>query len=266
MCTVRFFDFSVGGYTSGSRLALAPEEYLLVIPFAHFRLGSHMLFADPRDLVYYLDFLKGQPDPPPQTEGGSSSRNKEQEALLQKHPWMARALEKKKRPAMPEDEEEEEAQNEEELEVPADLGESVMQRLSLKRPELGQLHEETPCHFDVQFRREYGHRGTGKEADAARGVCLSSAAEFCRTHGLPMSATFCFKDCLGEVGAHRLAQEWCRRMQHLHDAYQREGDQIDWPGTIASYPVDEALEAWVISCDSTYVSQRAAQLMSIMPR
>ena len=264
------FDVRVGGYTSGRRLALAAEEYLYVVPFAGFRLGSSMLFADLTCSMYYLDFLKGQPDPgPAQKEGSSSSRNKEQEALLKKHPWMTRALDRK-RPAKPEEvvepnpevEEEEEEEEEEE----ADLAEVVMQRLSLKHPELAQLHAEKPLHFDVHMRREYGHRGTGKEADAARGVCLSSAEDFCRTHGLSMSATFSFKDCTGEVGAHRLAQEWCRRMHLLHDAYELEGEKIDWHRTIASFQLDADFEAWVTSCDSAYISQRAAQFMAIMPR
>ena len=109
------------------------DEYLYVIPFAKWSLGSPLLLADLRDSVYYMDFLKGQPDPPAQKEGSTSSRNKDQQALLQTHPWLAKALEKKKQ-ATAEDDAEDEEEVEEEPAQLADIAEAVMERISQKRP------------------------------------------------------------------------------------------------------------------------------------
>ena len=256
----------VGGYTSGRKLALAPEEYLYVVPFAGFRLGSPLRFADLTCSTYYIDFLKGQPDPaPPPAEKGSSSRTKEQDALLKKHPWMSKTLERKRLAQL--DEEDEPEPEQEQPEEVADVTEAVMQRLSLIHPELSQLHEEKAKHFEIYLRREYAMRGAGKqEADSARAQALASTADWCRRHGLAMSSTFSFKGCKGAQGAHRLAQQWCRRMQYFFDCHELEGDEIDWPRTIASFQLDADFEAWVTSCDSAYISQRAAQLMAIMPR
>ena len=81
------------------------------------------------------------------------------------------------------------------------------------------------------------------------------------------SATFRFATCGGEVGAHRLAQEWCRRMQHLHDAFQvASAGQLDWAGVCASYSVDESFQAWVSSCGNSQVRTRAEQIASLMPQ
>ena len=55
-----------------------------------------------------------------------------------------------------------------------------------------------------------------------------------------MSATFRFISSGGEQCAHRLAQEWCRRMQHLYDAFQEAGGQCDWVRVIDSFQLDQA--------------------------
>ena len=257
------FDFALGDYTNGRRLALADLEFLHVIPYARWTMGSPFLSADLRDSVYYLDFLKGQPDPPPAKDAASSSRNNEQDALLKAHPWLKTSMEKKRRPT-----EEEEEEEEEEIAPDEDIVQAVMARIALKHPELAELHEQAPCDFHVCWRRDYDHRGSSnEEADAARGVCLSSGQEFCKAHGLNQSATFRFATCGVEVGAHRLAQEWCRRMQHLHDAFQvASAGQLDWAGVCASYSVDESFQAWVSSCGNSQVRTRAEQIASLMPQ
>ena len=148
----------------------------------------------------------------------------------------------------------------------ADMVEAVMAKLAMKHPELAELHDQKPSDFHVCWRRDYDNRGgCNPEADAVRGVCLSSGQDFCKHHGLNQSATFRFTTCGGEVGAHRLAQEWCRRMQHLHDAFQvASAGQLDWAGVCTSYPVDESFEAWVSSCGIRDVQVRAQQIANLM--
>ena len=134
------------------------------------------------------------------------------------------------------------------------------------RHELAALHDDAARHFEVYLRREYAHRGTGnREADSARGAALSSAEPFCKAHGLSMSSTYSFGVCGGEQGAHRLAHEWCRRMQHFHDGFEQADGQCDWLRVIASFPLDEDFESWVSSSDNAAIRQRAAQIAGIVP-
>ena len=162
----------------------------------------------------------------------------------------------------------EEKQKEEEAptEISEDVVEQVMARLESKRKEFQHLHDDKPHDFEVYLRREYAHRGTGVEAaDAAGGEALSSAVPFCRTHSLAMSSTYSFRTCGGEQGAHRLAQEWCRRMQHLFNASMTSASPVNRPTVLATYPIDEAFEKWVNESEHDMVHQRAAQISSIMP-
>ena len=98
-----------------------------------------------------------------------------------------------------------------------------------------------------------------------RDEALSSADSFCRAHSLTMNSTYSFSKCGGEVGAHRLAQEWCRRMQHLFNAYTTSAPPVNWPAVIARYPIDEAFEQWVQDSGDRTLQQRAAQTSAIMP-
>ena len=146
-----------------------------------------------------------------------------------------------------------------------DVVSQVMARLAATRSEFQELHEGKPHDFEVYLRREYAHRGTGvAEADAARGEALSSADSFRRAHSLTMSSTYSFSKCGGEVGAHRLAQEWCRIMQHLFNAYTTSAPPVNWPAVIATYPIDEAFEQWVQDSGDRTLQQRAAQTSAIM--
>ena len=259
------FTFSLGPYISGRKLALADSEYLYVIPFARWSMGSPFLTAGLRDSVYYVDYLKGVPDPPPAKDAGSSSgRSKDQDALLKAHPWLKAAMGKKRKPIQEESEEEDITPEEEGM--AADIVEGVMARLAVKHPEIAELHAQAPCDFHVVWRRDYDNRGgSNHEADSVRGVCLTSGQEFCRAHGFNQSATFGFATGGGEVGAHRLAQEWCRRMQHLLDAFQEaSAEQLDWAGVCTSYPVDDTFEAWVSSCGIPHVQARAEQIANLM--
>ena len=147
-----------------------------------------------------------------------------------------------------------------------DVVAQVMARLSFKRPEFEELHEDKPHDFDVYLRREYAHRGTGVQAaDAARGEALSSAQSFCRLHSLAMSSTYSFNTCGGEQGAHRLAQEWCRRMQHLFNASSTCVAPVNWASVVASFPIDQEFEEFVRDTPYELVHRRAAQLTTIMP-
>ena len=259
------FTFALGEYISGRKLALDDSEYLYVIPFARWNMGSPFLTADLRDSVYYVDYLKGVPDPAPAKGAGSSSgRTKDQNAMLKAHSWLQSAMDKKRKPIEEESEEEEVAP--EEAAMAADIVEAVMARLALKHPELEELHGQAQSDFHVVWRRDYDNRGgSNHEADSVRGVCLSSGQEFCRAHGLNQSATFRFVTCGGEVGAHRLAQEWCRRMQHLKDAFQEaSAGQLDWAVVCTSYHLDDSFESWVKSCEIPHVQARAQQIANLM--
>ena len=147
-----------------------------------------------------------------------------------------------------------------------DVVAQVMARLAAKRKEFQDLHDEKPHDFEVYLRREYAHRGTGVEAaDAARGEALSSAIPFRSTHSLAMSSTYSFRTCGGEQGAHRLAQEWCRRMQHVFNASMTSVSPVHWPTVLATFSIDEAFEKWVNESERDMVHQRAAQISSIVP-
>ena len=57
------FELPLGSYISGRCLALADDEYLNVVPHVGFGMGSGEVLGNSRDSVFYMDYLKGQPDP-----------------------------------------------------------------------------------------------------------------------------------------------------------------------------------------------------------
>ena len=254
------FELSVGSYIGGRGLALADSDYLYVIPNVGFRIGTAEVLADSRDAVFYMDYLKGQPEPAAKQQGREGARTTRRDDLLKANPWMTRALAKR------EEDEEEEKEEEAPIEMSEDVVAQVMARPVAKRKEFEDIHDDKLHAFDFYLRREYAHRGTGVEAaDAARGEALSSAVPFCRTHSLAMSSTYSFRTCGGEQVAHRLAQEWCRRMQHVFDASMASASPVNWPMVLATYPIDEAFEKWANESEHDMVHQRAAQISSIMP-
>ena len=89
------FELSLGSYISGRCLALADDEYLHVVPHVGFGMGSGEVLGNSRDSVFYMDYLKGQPDPQTQQATKYGSRTKRQEDLLKANPWLAAALAKK---------------------------------------------------------------------------------------------------------------------------------------------------------------------------
>jgi hypothetical protein len=262
------FSLTVGSYISCRGLVLKDEEYLHVIPNVGFHMGNGQLMADSRNAVYYQDYLKGRPVPEAEKAGSSNARTKEQDDLLKLHPWMAKALDKKK-PDPPPDLDKKPGEDDptETLDVlPVDVVEAIMAKLVQKRPEMAALHQDTPRHFEVYLRREYESRGSGNtSADSARGQALASAQQFCTAHGVSMSGTYSFGTCGGEQGAHRLAQEWCRHMQALYDGFELAAGQCDWNQIISDIPVDQDFETWVASCAKAVVQLRALQIKNIMP-
>ena len=263
-----FFELSLGHYISGRALVLDANQYMYVIPHVGFGMGSAEVTADSGDAVWYMDFLKGQPEPSAPQHGSDGSRSRGQEQMLKSHPWMSKALLKKQGlPPESEEESEEDGGDEADKEMAADVVAQVMARLSFKRQEFQGLHDGKPHHFEVYLRREYAHRGSGEQAaDAARGEALSTAQEFCRLHSLQMSSTYSFSKCGGEQAAHRLAQEWCRRMEYFFSAFaEQEHARVNWASVVAAFPVDPEFEQFVTDSPHDAVHHRAAQLSSIIP-
>ena len=91
------FELSVGSYISDRGLALADSHDLYVTPNVGFRMGTAKVIADSCDAVFYMDYLKGQPEPAAQQRGreGNSARTTGQGDLLKANPWMNKALAKK---------------------------------------------------------------------------------------------------------------------------------------------------------------------------
>ena len=173
------FCLSVGHYISGRALSLTAEEYMHVIPHAGFGMGTAEVNANSDDAVFFMDFLKGQPESSGPQQQSAGSRSKEQEELLKANPWMQKALSKKQAKA-PESEEVEEEEEEEDKKMAADIVADVMARLAAKRHEFQGLHEGPAQHFEVHMWREYAHRGGdgAQGADCARREALSTAQEF----------------------------------------------------------------------------------------
>ena len=260
------FHLSLGDYISGRALTIADDEYVLVVPHVGFGLEPGEVVGNSRDAVYYVDFLKGQPKPQAQSEKkGGGHRTKRQDDLLKANPWLEAALAKKRfsKPAEDEPPEEDEDVT---LEMTEDVVSQVMARLAASRSEFQELHAGEPHDFEVYLRREYAHRASEiSHPDCARGEALASAESFCRAHSLNMSSTFAFARCGGEVGANRLAQEWCRRMQFYFDAHVTRTPPVDWHAVSAEFSLDDEFEKWVLNCGDRMVEKRAAQISSIMP-
>ena len=90
------FELSVGSYTSGRGLASAASDYLYVIPNVGFCMGTAEVLGDSRDAVFYMDYLKGKPEPAAQQQGREGARTTRQDDLLKANPWMTQALAKNK--------------------------------------------------------------------------------------------------------------------------------------------------------------------------
>ena len=261
------FALTVGHYISGRALRLKDDEWMYVIPNAGFHKDSGVVEANSDDGVFYQDYLKGQPEPVAAPQAGSAgSRNSAQQELLKAHPWLQKALSKKHTKApQSEDEEEEE---EEDKKMAADIVERVMEKLQATRQELQGLHEGPGQDFEVYMRREYalrGEAGTGG-ADCATGEAHSIAQDFCRQHSMRTSSTFSFSLCGGQQPATRLAQEWCRKMQHFYTAFvEQEHARLDWAAVAAAFPADAEYEEFVRSSPHAAVRQRAAALTTLIP-
>ena len=261
------FTLSVGTYLSCRTLALPDDEYVHVIPYpAAFGSGSTVA-CDSRDLVYYQDFLKGQPEPVTEKKDSQQGgRSKKQDELLKTNPWMAKAMDKKKPHTRPPDEDSDESGEEDDPKVTEDFVEQVMATLRAKRTEFGDVHTHEASDFSVYLRKEYSQRGTASTVpDSARAEAHSCAHLFCKTHHLKMSSTFAFQDCGGDSGAHKLAQEWCRKMQHFYNAEMTLSSPVNWAAVAASYPRNEEYERWVSEHRQEKVRERAAQIASLMP-
>ena len=260
------YQLSPGTYTFARSLKLAYEEYVYVIPSAGWLMGSAELHGDSRDAVYYRDFLKGLPEPQTAGQSSESTRTKRQEDMLKANPWLAQAIAKKVVPMDEPDEKEAQEEDEEGDIVSEDMVAQVMARLAAKRTEFQHLHDGPAHDFDVYLRKEYGSRGSAEAAaDACTAEALSSAQQWCRQHSLHMSSTYSFSKCGGEQSAHKLAHEWCRKMQHLLDASKTAPTPVNWPSLCGSYPRDEAFEQWVDNSTNEHVRVRAAQISSILP-
>ena len=241
---------------------------MYVIPNAGFDKASGAVEANSEDVVLYKDFLKGLPEPTAEPQSSSAgSRSKDQEELLKAHPWMQKALSKKQTKA-PESDDEQEEEEDKDTTMAADIVAVVMEKLQATRQEFQGLHEGLGQQFEVYMRREYAHRGEAGAggADCARGEALSIAHEFCRQHSLRMSSTYSFTLCGGQQSAIKLAQEWCRKMQHFYSAFvEQEHARLDWDAVAAALPSDPAFEDFVRTSPHRAVQKRADALTTLMP-
>ena len=81
-----------------------------------------------------------------------------------------------------------------------------------------------------------------------------------------MSSTFSFSLCGGQQPATRLAQEWCRKMQHFYSAFvEQEHARLDWAAVAAAFPADAEYEEFVRSSPHAALRQRAAALTTLIP-
>ena len=262
------FSLTLGHYISGRALKLKDEEWMYVVPNAGFHRNSGLVEANSDDAVFYQDFLKGLPEPTADPQAGSGgARNSAQQELLKAHPWLQKAL-SKKHTKKPEGEDEDEDSDEEDKKMPDDMVEKVMQRLHAHRQEMAGLHDGPGRDFEVYMRREYALRGGAgvAGADSATGEARASAQDFCRQHNMRMSSTYSFSLCGGQQAATRLAQEWCRKMQHFYTAFvEQEHARLDWTAVAGAFPSDPEFEEFVRSAPNDAVRQRAAALATLIP-
>ena len=262
------FSLTLGHYISGRALKLKDEEWMYVIPNAGFHKDSGLVQANSDDAVFYQDFLKGLPEPAAEPQAASAgARNSAQQELLKAHPWLQQAL-SKKHSKKPESEDEDEDSDEEDKKMSDDIVEKVMQRLHAHRQELAGLHDGPGQDFEVYMRREYALRGAAGVggADSATGEARTTAQDFCRQHSMRMSSTYSFSLCGGQQAATRLAQEWCRKMQHFYTAFVEQGHaRLDWNAVSLAFPSDPEFEEFVRSAPNDAVRQRAAALATLIP-
>ena len=127
-------------------MCLSDSEYVFVLPNLTYSTESLEVCNHHSDVVYYVDYLRGQPEP--EAEQGQHSRGKKtcgQEARAQKRPWLEKALAKKPGKAAAKQNEEEPDEEEPAAELDPDVVANVMALLEEKRVQMDMDHSDVRC-------------------------------------------------------------------------------------------------------------------------